>query len=392
MPPTSPPDPLDHARALGSVAYRATVLVHLWLVALFAWFDVGVLTGFHALAAFVSAGLLAVHARGGVTRAFVGSLALAGVQVALATWTIGWDTGYHLFLLPACVIAGLSPGVPARRRALIFAGAVAGYVGAFLLLAGHPPTHTLPAWVVRAMWGTNLAGALGFVALWGQGLVQRMLDAEARAAAEHARSEALLANMLPTRIAARLKAGEHVSEAHAEVSVVFADLAGFTVLAGRLPPAELVTLLDGLFSQVDALAERHGVQKIKTIGDAYMAAAGIPEACPDPAVRAVAFALDLLDALAPLADGPHALRVRVGVATGPVVAGVIGARTLAYDVWGDTVNTAARMESHGEPGRLHVDAATRARIGDAWPLIERGELDVKGKGRMRTWFVERPRD
>jgi adenylate cyclase len=142
-----------------------------------------------------------------------------------------------------------------------------------------------------------------------------------------------------------------------------------------------------VFSDVDALAERHGVEKIKTVGDAYMAASGVPEPAADGAARMARFAVDLRRRFEETAGFGEALRIRVGMATGPVVAGVIGTRKFSYDVWGDTVNTAARMESHGEPMRIHVDARTREVLGGAWKWEERGE--VAGDG-CRRRPAERP--
>jgi class 3 adenylate cyclase len=202
------------------------------------------------------------------------------------------------------------------------------------------------------------------------------------------RSERLLLNILPPPIAERLKASPGVlADRFDAVTVLFADLVGFTSLSREVPADALVGMLNELFTEFDRLTDLHGLEKIKTIGDAYMAAAGIPIPCADHATRAARLALDMLGALAAYnARHGHALALRVGLNTGPVVAGVIGSRKFSYDLWGDTVNTASRMESHGLPGRVQLTEATR----DALPsemVEERSVVEVKGKGPMRTFLL-----
>ena len=158
-----------------------------------------------------------------------------------------------------------------------------------------------------------------------------------------------------------------------------------------MTPAELVALLDDLFSRFDEIAARHGLEKIKTIGDAYMVVGGVPSQQSDHAKAVVAFGLELISSVEVFArERGISLGVRVGAHSGPVVAGVIGRSKLAYDLWGDTVNVASRMESSGVPGRLHVTSDTWGDVQESFHGTERGEIEVKGKGRMRTWFVDAP--
>lgn len=207
--------------------------------------------------------------------------------------------------------------------------------------------------------------------------------------AEKEYSEALLLNILPKTIVARMRRGERVIADHiAEATILFADLAGFTALAARLSPERTVALLELLFSRFDALAARHGLEKIKTIGDAYMVAGGIPEARPDHAAAMAEMAFAMLDAAADTRrTAGEPLELRIGMHTGALVAGVIGTHKFAYDVWGDTVNIASRMENLGLPGRVHISAATRAALGDGFRVAPRGPLEVKGKGVMETYFL-----
>jgi class 3 adenylate cyclase len=205
---------------------------------------------------------------------------------------------------------------------------------------------------------------------------------------ERGRSERLIRNVLPEAIAERLKDDERrIAEHFPQATVLFADLVGFTRLAERLTPAQLVTALDDIFSEFDDIADRHGLEKIKTIGDAYMVVGGVPAPHADH-VRAIAeMALEMRAAIAgrQVADGIQ-LALRIGIHTGPVVAGVIGKRKFIYDLWGDTVNLASRMESHGVEGGIQVTEATRQELGDVFRFEERG-VTVKGKGELRTFLL-----
>ncbi len=220
---------------------------------------------------------------------------------------------------------------------------------------------------------------------------KRLLD-ELRA--EKERSEALLLNILPRPIVERMRRGETViADRIPAATILFADLVDFTAISAKLPPEETVKLLGLLFSQFDALAIRHGLQAIKTIGDGYMATGGILEERPESAVAMAEMALAMLETVEAAGQGfQDKLQLRIGMHTGgPIVAGVLGTHKIAYDVWGDTVNTAKRMESYGLPGRVHVSAATRQALGDAFRFESRGLLEVKGKGSMETYFLHRSR-
>jgi adenylate cyclase len=206
---------------------------------------------------------------------------------------------------------------------------------------------------------------------------------------ERDRSEQLLMNVLPSGIANRLKgAPKTIVEHFSEVTILFADIVGFTELATRLPPADLVEQLNGIFSAFDELVDRHGLEKIKTIGDAYLVAGGVPTPRPDHAVAVAEMALDICEAVRSFnALRGTSLDLRIGINSGPVVAGVIGTRKFVFDLWGDAVNTASRMESHGEPGRIHVTEATYRLLKDKYNFAERGPIPVKGKGVMETYFL-----
>jgi len=209
--------------------------------------------------------------------------------------------------------------------------------------------------------------------------------------AEYAReqSDRLLLNILPAPIADRLKVTEGcLAEGFEGATVMFADIVGFTPLSARVSPLELVSLLNQIFSQFDQLTEKHGLEKIKTIGDAYMVAAGLPVPRKDHAEAIAQMALDMQDCINSFqTDRGDRFQIRIGINTGPVVAGVIGTKKFIYDLWGDTVNVASRMESQGNPGKIQVTQATYDILQPKFLLVERGAIAVKGKGEMTTYWL-----
>ena len=204
-------------------------------------------------------------------------------------------------------------------------------------------------------------------------------------------SEALLLNILPVPIAVRLKSGERsIAEFYEDVTVMFADIVGFTPLAAGLAPEKIVWLLDTIFSTFDEIVHIHSLEKIKTIGDCYMAVGGLPQYSPTHTEAVVRAALDMqfeLSRINQLTGFP--LELRVGLHVGSVVSGVIGTKKFTYDLWGDTVNIASRMESYGEAGRIHCTEEVFHRLNHLYAFEKRGETNIKGKGIMKTYFLGR---
>jgi len=279
--------------------------------------------------------------------------------------------------LGALLFVGARQAVPWFLAFAALVGVSAGIDPALASGAPHIPNA-----VVVVFFGLNVLG----VSTTAYVLLQYFVRARERAMAE---SERLLLNVLPEPVAARLKREQAIiADAHPAVTVLFADIVGFTPLSERLSPEDVVVLLDQVFARWDALAARYGVEKIKTIGDAYMVAGGIPVPRDDHAEAIAEMALAML----PAADRCAAemgvpLTVRIGIATGPVVAGVIGRAKFIYDLWGDTVNTASRMESHAAPGTIQVSEDLYQRLRDHYDLRPRGTIDVKGKGPMTTYVL-----
>jgi adenylate cyclase len=290
-------------------------------------------------------------------------------------------------------------GILAPMGALVFGGVQAGirwYIAFLAVFLGSGVAgevlgniSPLPAWFTTTMLALNITvgGTMVFTLL--ALFAKQRQDALSALRIEQEKAESLLINILPRSIADRLKAdSQTIADQFQSASILFADVVDFTPFAEQLPPADVVGVLDHLFSHFDSLAERYGLEKIKTIGDCYMVAAGVPTPRPDHARALALMALDMLEAMRSSDDVGHlGLELRVGINSGPVVAGVIGRKRFLYDLWGDAVNTASRMESHGTPGRIQITRATYELLADEFECEPRGTILVKGKGEMEVWYV-----
>lgn len=297
----------------------------------------------------------------------MGGYAYSGAQ---PVWAIGVTT-----------VAALLLG----RRATI---AVAGYWLALVIGFGFleqtlkasrpPPEPTLAS----VFFSYNVAAHLIL-------LVPVVVYLLSRLSAERARSESLLLNVLPAKIADRLKATRAaIVDDFADCSVLFADISGFTSHSRQVPAQQLIKELNTIFTAFDDLTEAHGVQKIKTTGDGYMAVAGVPEPRPDHLSAACDLAMEMQSTMKRLAADLGAdLEVRIGVHAGPAVAGIIGTKTFSYDLWGETVNMASRLESYGEPGRIQVSEEVMRRAVSSYEFEPSGTLDMKGFGSVRAFWL-----
>lgn len=316
-------------------------------------------------------GAMSIAARFGSDHAFAPADLMI---VLLSTYTLArirfvWATLVCWVVLPLYFVSALHFGVKPTASLVQY-----GYELLFANLLGMSASLSLERYVRRDY------------------LQTRSLAAQSREiAAERERAERLLLNILPSSIADRLKLDSStIADQFADVTILFADIVNFTPLAERLSPPEVVQVLNGLFSAFDHLAEKHGIEKIKTIGDAYMLASGLPEARPDHAQAAARMALEMQEVTKRFGEEiDFPLALKIGINSGPVVAGVIGTRKFIYDLWGDAVNTASRMESHApREGGIQVTEATYHLLCDEFDLVCRGPIEVKNKGEMCVYLLK----
>ena len=303
----------------------------------------------------------------------------AAIELALGGLNGSSAAIVFAFLSPVLALLALGP----RRATAWFVAFLAVLVGVILLDPVVSSRIEPQPYPMRLVWYfANLAVPLGFTFA-----LLRYTDIRRRHA--EARSEELLTNAIPASIAVRLKRGEsRIAETYAETTVLFADLEGFTPWTRQTDPDRVVAFLDDLFSRFDALAARHGVEKIKTVGDAYMAVAGAPEPNAEHASSAMELARGMIATVAEVREQSSVpLALRVGLASGRVVGGVIGQKRILFDLWGDTVNTASRMQAAGMPDRIQLAPTTHALLRDRYAFEEREPIDVKGIGPMTTYLL-----
>jgi adenylate cyclase len=319
--------------------------------------------------------------------AAVAFLLLAHAQTLASIFLFGFAANSHLFYFVLIVAPYLAFTRKVHRLAHAFAAlSIVGLTVTYSQRENLEPAFTL--FGAEVQWAAGVITAalsLAAIAYVFQRFISRTED---ELLAEQERSQQLLLNVLPESIAERLKDDPNnvIADRFSSVSILFADIVGFTRLSTDTTPTETVKLLNTIFSEFDGICDRHGIEKIHTIGDGYMAIAGAPIERPDHALALARAAIEMRDFIAN-ASLPHSVQVRIGLNTGEVVAGIVGRRRFHYDVWSDAVNVAARMESTGEAGRIQIAEAYYELIRDDLPCTARDPIEVKGKGLMRTWFL-----
>ncbi len=381
-----PASELSYLIATNVTAFLATLssLTYAFTYAMQDFASLKMLVYGNLASAALTASVPAVHRFGRIAGGLVLTVTIFST-IFYFTAVIGRESGIQLNYLGAAAIAFLVLGI---ERLWLVIGIIA--IAAVLHLAAwflFPTSSALvdmpPAFLsqVYAFSALSIMTIISLVVYYAFSLLQR----------ERQRSDSLLLNIMPEIIADRLKAdpGSTIAEQHDHATVLFADLTGFTPLASQLGPQNTVQLLDELFSAFDVEAERIGVEKVKTIGDAYMAVAGAPIGRNDhaEAIAELALAVQAAAAKVSAATG-HSLHTRIGIATGPVMAGVIGRAKFAYDVWGETVNRAARLEAYSVPGTILIDEPTAEKLQGHFDTQANGEIDLKGLGPTRTWRLE----
>ena len=384
--PQTTPVEARHIRVTNIVALLGAVSIGAWVpMAAAAGHMLSVVENSAAAVGFASG--LWLERRGHHSAAVSLVLGLGLFQIAWATVLFGVTSASPLFFVALVTVPYLM--FHRQQRPLAIGYSVGAALCAFLsvLFVEHLPLR-LELGDPRIQTVFNTASAMTIVVL-GTAAYARIVDrSEDALTAAHARAEALLLNVLPPTIAERLQAApaEAIVDRFEAVTILFADIVGFTPLSARLPPERTVALLNQVFGRFDALCDAAGVEKIKTIGDGYMAACGAPLVDPEHAVKVARVAIEMRDWMAtdPTGEG---LEVRIGLNTGEAIGGIVGTARFHYDLWSDAVNVASRMESTGVPGRVQLTAATHRQIRDAIPCEARGRVDVKGRGEMETWWI-----
>lgn len=306
---------------------------------------------------------------------------------------MGKEVGLQFFLLAVPPIVHLM-FPPWEERAALGASLLAPvlFVALYQVFPFVPGAHAQLGGAAPWVFAINLTGVFAFIIAGAHYGRVGILGAETQLVHEQRKSDLLLLNILPAAIARRLKANpQAIADGFPAVSVLFADIVNFTNMSTDMPPDRVVRFLNEIFSRFDELTGRYRLEKIKTIGDCYMVASGLPAHREDHATVLAEMALDMRETVRAYSlESALPLQMRIGINSGPVVAGVIGKTKYIYDLWGDTVNTASRMESHGLPGTIQITDSTRALLEGRYVIDRRGEIDVKGKGVMTTyWLIDR---
>jgi adenylate cyclase len=316
-------------------------------------------------------------------------VASAYTVVTVVSAYIGSGIGLHFYFVVAAAISVLIIGTDHMAIAIAISALGAAIV---ITLEFTVPHNT----GVQPLWAFQLAFVVNTISVWVLIVatiwfaMRETARAERAMEAEYQRSESLLANILPATIAERLKNPAHnvIADKYDDASILFADIAGYTKRASDTSPTDLVRFLDALYTDLDALVDKHGLEKVKTSGDSYMVVSGVPRERPDHLQALACLALEMAQIVSGLTDAEgREVPLRIGMAAGPVVAGVVGARKFFYDVWGDAVNVASRMESTDVEGRIQVPNDVYERLSGDFAFEERGEIDIKGKGVMHTWYL-----
>jgi len=373
------------------IANYIALLLHL------SWVFVFYALGFPTLSAFNIGSvlfwifsILLLTRRGAILTAVVLGSSEVLIHQGLAVYYLGWGYGFQYYLLVVVAFTFLMNFKSVYIPAVLFVVCLVSFLGFYYEVQYWNLPHVdLGSTVREAFLMINVSSAFAILAIMSYVYSEAAQKAEAKLDLERQKSESLLLNILPVSIAQRLKEDNSIIADHFDsTTVLFSDIVGFTALSDQMTPKELVSRLNRIFCAFDDLTEKHGLEKIKTIGDAYMVAGGFPEVRDGHAKDVSAMALDMLKAVVDCNHGyEQPVSIRIGIHTGPAVAGVIGIKKFVYDVWGDTVNTASRMESSSLPGRIQLSEQAIASLEDDFMIEERGTIEIKGKGSMKTFWL-----
>lgn len=387
------------------LATPATGLLHIFYFFLFAYWGVWLLALFNifSIAVWTSLALLLISGRRRLDLVVVLAFIEIFMHTILVVLFLGWGFGAQYFLIVAVVSFALSSLWSNKVDLFVAFLCTLLFILLYYTSEFFPPLAAAPPAQLALVNILNITFTFGILLSYISYLIAETEKAESNLESEYQRSEALLENVLPPAIVARLKKAigalpnpsesqpPSIAERFSDVSVLFADVVGFTTLSEQMPPNETVDLLNELFVAFDDLVLKYGVEKIRTIGDGYMVAAGAPQPLENHAHALAALALDMQAAMNrrwKSAESP--LQLRIGINSGEAVGAILGTTKFHYDLWGDMVNTASRMESHGLPGQIQIARPTYDLIKDTFACHPRGRIEVKGKGPMEAWLLTGP--
>jgi adenylate cyclase len=383
--------PSEYGRYYNAVRFTIpiTMLLHATLIVFFAVMEIREMVYFNIISTLWWSLSLFLARRNIQTALFSNLISIAEIVThsTLCTWYIGWNYGFafHLYTLPLVIF--LLPNRIRLFKAVLTVITIAGFVACAAFLRNLEPVYAISRFE-RSVFLLNVSVPLMFITIIALYYARFAEESENRIAEAKGKADYLLGNILPQPIIHKLyEEPGYIAEEYREVAVLFADVIGFTPATADRSPREVVAFLNTLFSKFDEIADRYSLEKIKTIGDAYMITAGLPEPVPNPSRSIAECALDIMDLAQEESFFGQPLALRIGLHTGPVVAGIIGKKKFSYDLWGDTVNTAARMESHGEAGKIHTTDTVFRKLSSEYRFENRGQVEIKGKGLLETWFL-----
>lgn len=375
--------------ALGNVAYPFCIFLHGIFIPTFGLLGIPEMAFFNVGSCILFMICIMISKRGYMYAGFVMGCIEVFIHACLATYFIGWESGFHYLIFGATACIYLAPPGRYALKFTLFLSSAIGY------LVLHYTAHS-KGWMVQndpavVYWFSvaNILTLFAILAMWAYSYSYATTKAEEAFEIEHNRSEALLHNILPKQIVKQLKRKQGtIVDSFRQTSILFCDIVNFTEISKRTDPQELINILNDVFSQIDDLVEKHDLEKIKTIGDSYMVASGVPTPIDNHAEKIADLAVEIMETFKNIMlRSGEKLQIRIGICSGEVVAGVIGKKKFSYDLWGDSVNMAARMESTGVPGRIHVHESVFKLLREKFNFEKRSNVEIKGKGLTTTYFL-----
>jgi len=388
--PQNVPSELARYYIYWKIFYLLAAIGHLFALSMFWQTGVYFMTVFNIFSVAIFIAALWLLRSGYYRLAFWGAITELTLHGIAATVCVGYLYSFQNYSFLVVILLFIQPFYR-LRTSIIMTGVLLASAGMVMYFSvNNPPYYVVPEEFVTMLAVMPMFSWPIYVLIMVLPFLTASARAEKELAAAYGESERLLLNILPAPIADRLKTTSGmIADDHEKVAILFADIVGFTEMSSRLPPAKLVELLNSVFNAIDELAAKYGVEKIKTIGDAYMMVAGLPSPDADPDETIARLALELQNTVSQFEDpvSGEPVRMRIGINSGSVVAGVIGNRKFAYDLWGDAVNVAARMEATSEEARIQVTDSFASSLRDRFQFEHRGDVEIKGKGLMSTSFL-----